>query len=374
MESTKSNNLDLLESEIRSIVEANKEFIQKIENLKQNQNKFLKSYHVIKFKNPDFSKIKDPLSIISEKINEEEFFSDYINNWATPSYIEKPEEVDSDKLLYGENKELMNMKCENFEDLIRINQQISVAAKYLTLLRESASYAFGLKFKKNFERVGQFLKIMLKDLEVKEGNDTKSDEIKGKIQEINKLFLKLFDIDSILNCEPFKLKIETKILTKPLMKMLADMFIVQRKAFKLIHDSVKDTGAANFDAAVKNKSPTLILIKNNLNYIFGAYVFDRWGIAGGWIPGSKENFLFTFGTENNVKPIKLLGNGGNGIHITSCGLHLGSDLVAFCSHTCTPQVYTQIAPGYPNVLVTNTLLAGANRWTPTLMEVFEEIN
>lgn len=105
----------------------------------------------------------------------------------------------------------MNMKCENFEDLVRINKQISAAIKYLNLLRESASYAFGLKFKKNFEIVGKLLKNLLSSIDCQENYDQKALEIKGKVLEINNLFLKLFEPNFVLNSS--KSTIKSKILT-----------------------------------------------------------------------------------------------------------------------------------------------------------------
>ena len=105
-----------------------------------------------------------------------------------PKTTEKPEEVDPDKIINIEYKGVMNMKCEHYEDLVRIKQQISAAVKYLNLLRESASYAFGLKFKKNFEIVGKLLKNLLSSIDVQENYDQKALEIKGKVLEINNFF------------------------------------------------------------------------------------------------------------------------------------------------------------------------------------------
>jgi len=140
--------------------------------------------------------------------------------------------------------------------------------------------------------------------------------------------------------------------------------------FRLVHDSSKGISANDFDRAVKGVGPTLIIIKSTTNYVFGAYVHDTWGQPDGWIEGSKETFLFTFGNNSSQVPVKLLHNGGNGIYISRCGMHLGTDLVAFCTtHACSPQVYTKVAPGY-NAVVDNKLLAGAPGYTPLQMEVF----
>jgi hypothetical protein len=64
---------------------------------------------------------------------------------------------DPDKTLYGEQKSTMFMNCENFEDLVRLNQQEKVAVKYTTMLRESVSVEFGVIFKKNLEIVQELL-------------------------------------------------------------------------------------------------------------------------------------------------------------------------------------------------------------------------
>ena len=148
----------------------------------------------------------------------------------------------------------------------------------------------------------------------------------------------------------------------------------KKMKFSLIHDSNRGVAADNFDAAVKGKSSILVIIKNTSDYVFGAYIADKFGSPGGWIEGSKETFLFTFGTTNAPRAIKLLHSGGQGIYISGgCGLHLSSDLNAFCSNSCSPSVYKTIAPGYPIVDVNNTLLAGSNGWTLSYAEVFEAI-
>ena len=368
-------NLDLLESEIKSLFDANKQLIEKIEKLKSEKNKIIKHYNVVQFKNP-LIKLREPLSLFCEEIIEEESFADYVENWVAPTYLEKPEDADPDKLLYGDHKELMNMKCENFEDLVRINKQISVTMKYLSLLRESASYAFGMKFKKNFEKVGNFLKIIIRDFELneKETQNTKTIEIKSKIQEVNNLFSQLFIDDSILNNAPFKLKLNTKILTKPLINLLYDMLDKKKKAFNMIYEGTNAMTPQNFDAVVKNRGTILVIFKNKNHYIFGAYIVDKWsGAAGGWKEGSKKSFLFTFGLENKVQPFKLLYKGdGNYSNITTGGLHVGTDLVAFSSYSCTPKEFIVIE-GNPDLPVTHKLLAGSKKWKPDLFELFEEV-
>jgi hypothetical protein len=137
-------------------------------------------------------------------------------------------------------------------------------------------------------------------------------------------------------------------------------------------DSSKGISSAQFDPAVKNMgSPFLIVIKTNAGYTFGAYVHDLFNSGSGWVQGSSQTFLFSFGSQLVPPyPVKLLHKGsGQGIHLGHCGLHLGSDLVAFCSHSCTPSIYTQVAPGY-SATVNDRLLAGESNYTPNFMEVF----
>ena len=368
---TKIPNLDLLETEIRAIVQSNNSLINKIEELKKNKKKLSKAYHELKVKIPHYSNIREAYEFSCEDSIQEQSIDDLLISWRVPPGIDKLEDPDPDKLLYGENKELMNMKCETYEDLQRINKQMAVCLKYVTLLRESASLAFGNKFKKNFEQVQTFLKQILEIFEPEKGEDILRNQIHGAVNDLNLQMMKLFQNNTVVNTLS-NISISSKILTKEMEKHLCLMLPTKRLLkFKLIHDSSKGMAASQFDPAVKGVSPTLIIIKSSTNYVFGAFVEDVWGTPGGWIQGSNENFLFTFGNLNVISPIKLLHKGsGDGIHISSCGMHLSSDLVAFCSHSCSPSVYTKLAPGYPPVEINGNLVAGATNWTPSFMEVF----
>ena len=364
---TKIPNLDLLETEIRGIVQNNNSLINQIEELKKNKKILSKTYHQLKVKISN--NIREAYEFSCEDLIQEQSFDDLLSSWRVPSGLDKLENPDPDNLLYGDNKELMNMKCENFEDLQRINKQIPVALKYITLLRESASFAFGNKFKKNFEQVQTLLKQILEIYEPEKGEDIVGNQIHGAVKDLNLQIIKLFQNDSVVHALPNFSKILTKEMEKHLGLMLPDKKFWK---FKLIHDSSKGTTASDFDKAVKGLSPTLIIIKSTNDYVFGAYVQDTWGSSQGWIIGNEKNFLFTFGPSNAISPIKLNHNGitKEGIHIQSCGLHLGSDLIAFCSYSCTPSAYTKIAPGYPNVPINEKLLAGTQNWTHSFMEVF----
>eukprot|EP01105_Mastigella_eilhardi_P017902 TRINITY_DN4125_c0_g1_i16.p2 TRINITY_DN4125_c0_g1~~TRINITY_DN4125_c0_g1_i16.p2 ORF type:complete len:262 (-),score=55.81 TRINITY_DN4125_c0_g1_i16:60-845(-) len=171
-----------------------------------------------------------------------------------------------------------------------------------------------------------------------------------------------------------ELDMQSTILSAPMKKSLRKMLPGGWRNIKChtILTSAAGTEAAQFDNTVKGVGPFLIVIRANTNFVFGAYVADTFGAPGGWIPGSLETFLFSFGDCNAaIHPVKLCHSGsGNGIHISSCGLHLGTDLVAFCSHRSTPQVYTTVDPLFSSVTLNDTTLAGRGEWQPLFTEVF----
>jgi hypothetical protein len=151
---------------------------------------------------------------------------------------------------------------------------------------------------------------------------------------------------------------------------LAEMLPDFTKTYKLIHNFSNGTSAQQFDASVKGKGPTLIIMKANTDFIFGAYIIDVWGSSNGWIPGNKGNFIFSFG--KNHTPVKLNNLGiGNGIHIKNCGLDM-SDLTAFCSFSCTKPTLYILDPYYTATLDDKTIAGSAN-WTMKDCEVFHEL-
>lgn len=59
--------------------------------------------------------------------------------------------------------------------------------------------------------------------------------------------------------------------------MIDQMF--KKKMKFLLIDSNRGVAATDFDAAVKGKSSILVIIKNTLDYVFGAYIADKFGSA-----------------------------------------------------------------------------------------------
>eukprot|EP01105_Mastigella_eilhardi_P017900 TRINITY_DN4125_c0_g1_i12.p2 TRINITY_DN4125_c0_g1~~TRINITY_DN4125_c0_g1_i12.p2 ORF type:complete len:267 (-),score=61.49 TRINITY_DN4125_c0_g1_i12:60-860(-) len=176
-----------------------------------------------------------------------------------------------------------------------------------------------------------------------------------------------------------ELDMQSTILSAPMKKSLRKMLPGGWRNIKCrtILTSEDGTDALQFDNTVKGVGPFLIVIRADTNFVFGAYVADTFGVPGGWIPGSRETFLFSFGDCNAaIRPVKLCHSGsGDGIFISSgCGLHLGTDLEPFfehaCAPQCTPQVYTTVDPLFSNVTLNDTTLAGRGEWQPLFTEVF----
>lgn len=385
-----SLSLEQLQYEIKCIIKTNNDLISEIEFQKKNGKKIMKKQIQIKLNELPSHEIAIPYNFSCIEITNEINLKEFFENWSIPTEYKNLVDPDEDKILYGDNNELMSMKCENLEDLIRINQQFPIAMKYLVLLREKASISFGLKFKENFLKIQHLLKQIILDSKnfLKEENENHSLEIKALINEINEKFYQVFNYDILNKIPLFNFKIDSKILKDKMKKELYKMIPKDKRqsVLQLVYDNAisirnnqdifsdnENYDLPSFDRNVKGKGPFLVILKNTDNFIFGAYVADTLREEGEWIPGSQETFLFSFGNETTQNyTIKLLHNGfGNGIYITiGCGLHLSDDLVTFCSNSCSPNVYTKIADGYPNLPITNSLLAGNENWTPSLFEVF----
>jgi hypothetical protein len=202
------------------------------------------------------------------------------------------------------------------------------------------------------------------DFEMKQ----KMEKARKEVEEKKELQMKIYEMK--LKHGDNYLDLKSKILDNGHCCLLAEMLPDFTKSFKLIHNFSNGTVSCQFDASVKGKGPTLIIIKANTDFIFGAYIIDVWGSAGGWISGNKGNFIFSFG--KNHTPVKL--NNlckGNGIHISRCGLHL-TDLTAFCSFECEYPTQYGLDPKYKATLDDKTI-AGSNTWTMKDCEVYHEL-
>ena len=141
-------------------------------------------------------------------------------------------------------------------------------------------------------------------------------------------------------------------------------------------DNSQGNAVAQFDPYVKNQASVLTIVKGGNGWIFGGYFADSFTPGGSWVEGHASNFLFSLGAHGRGTPLKLMKTAGtgNGIHLGSCGLHLGTggDMTVFCGNTVNKlQQFTTVAPGYAGP-VTDTCLAGlTGAFNPTRMEVYQ---
>lgn len=394
--------LENLENEIRQIVAENEKIIMNLRNyLSDNGPNIMKKEYLINLK--EFSNkncFSDPYEleykIIERNIKRSQMFSE----WRVSKTAEKPEEVDPDKLLYGENKEIMNMKCEDFEDLVRINQQISVCMRYMTLLRELASLKFGKKFKKNFVLVQNILKDMTNDLMKNEPTDQIEMEISQNIIEINKNISRLFQIKNVKNnycaINSSILSDEMKIIFKKILPSMKFNFL---KGFI----GVEPEAVKIFREVVSGQKYILIIIQTTKEFIFGTFIAESFrgkeiehnSMMGGCQPSLQtqkilnkideflwlRTFIFSFGNKQNIEPWILTGNQNSQkpsvspILECNCGLHLYSDLTLFCQYSYIPQTLKEIIYGNKEKPNQNNLtsenIAGERNFIPSKIEIYQ---
>ena len=137
---SQAQQLQDLEDEIQTIVKKNNALISLIMQYKESTQPLIKKVYRISPKAflPE-STSKTPYSFECQAIELSLSRADVVSQWIVPINEEKPQEVDPDRLLYGDNRDLMDMTCDAFDDIVRINNQISVCMRYLSLLRESAA-------------------------------------------------------------------------------------------------------------------------------------------------------------------------------------------------------------------------------------------
>ena len=346
-----THDLENLENEIQAIVKENEAIISVLNKYKESKQPILKKVYKIYPKPlaPDSTEIQ-PYSFECQTIELKSTKSELFFQWKVPSTQEKPQEVDPDKLLYGENKALMDMNCEGFEDLVRINAQSSVCMRYLTLLRESASLKFGMKFKNNFQIIQNLLKIMLNDMQ-KEGEDVDSNQklIQAKLDELNNQILQIFHTGIVFN-EMYngRLEIDSEILNGYMKESLKNMIPASNSfSFTFINkfQGIDSQGVQWFRNTVAGKGTTLIIVQTQDNYVFGAFLKEKFldknfgnnfgGILGFppniknqndpfKVYGKLDNFLFSFGKKGNPSPIKLIVEEGQTFPQPNCnsGLHV----------------------------------------------------
>jgi hypothetical protein len=178
---------NILEREIQGLCTVNEEIIQRITD-KANSNCEIKVYDYLVVpdvlesdRHPYRYKVEEIERVIPSKL--------IVDEWRVPVTAQLPEDPDPEETMYGNKKDLMNMKCQDFSDLVRINQQAIVAKKYTSMLLEPFALSYGQKFKQNFELV-QVLLGMLETVVM--GADSVLEEKRESIDLLNHQMARIF--------------------------------------------------------------------------------------------------------------------------------------------------------------------------------------
>jgi hypothetical protein len=195
-EMTDSENLNLLERKLQAICAINDEIIQRI-GLKINSDEQMIDYDYLILPEEGEEEDEDeeeesqrrPHQFKVEEIQTIRTCEQIVGSWRINASAELPDDPDPDETLYGKQKTLMNMTCTRFSDLVRINKQLVVALKYTTMLRESLSIKFGLKFQRNFELV----QVLLGTLEtLLMGTESRLEEKQDEVNRLNDQMAAIF--------------------------------------------------------------------------------------------------------------------------------------------------------------------------------------
>jgi hypothetical protein len=150
---------EILERKIQGLCRANEEIIQRITE-KAQTNGETKIYEYLIFPET-LESIRHPYRYKVEEIEKVMPCKQIVEEWRVPVTAQLPSDPDPEATMYGNLKDLMNMTCIDFSDLVRINQQVVIAKKYTTMLVEPFASNYGQKFKQNFE----FVQVLLGMLE-----------------------------------------------------------------------------------------------------------------------------------------------------------------------------------------------------------------
>jgi hypothetical protein len=205
------NNIRIIERKIEALCTVNKEIIKRICQKTDSENLTIFEY-MIRYQNVQSD--RDPPRYKVEEVTTVIPCKQIVDCWRVPSTAHLPQVPDKDGLMYGNNQDLMDMTCVRFSDLVRINQQVIVAKRYTSMLRESIGLKFGEKFKRNFELV-QVLLGMIETLLM--GTESILREKEEEINRVNEQMARIFaQNDTVLSTPKYSLTGFTKNLSPSL--------------------------------------------------------------------------------------------------------------------------------------------------------------
>ena len=152
----------------------------------------------------------------------------------------------------------------------------------------------------------------------------------------------------------------------------------------LIYKATRD-GFANkaFHDRCDNKPNTIIIIRNNLNFVFGGFTASRWNSNGEYIE-DQNSFILSLrrnGTSNNYKLMIQAGNSNYAIYgHSSYGPTFGWGCIRIYdksnTDTNSSNIFSYTPRTYPSGSDRTTFLTGGGMaiWLTKEIEVYQLIN
>jgi hypothetical protein len=185
-ERDEDDEIGIIEKKIQALHTVNNEIIQRISQKMTSENLTIFEY---KIRSEDVASDRNPPRYAVEEIATVVSCKQFVECWRVPPTAELPRVPDPDGIMYGNNKDIMDMKCRQFSDLIRINRQVIVSNRYTSMLREAIGLSFGQKFKQNFELVQVLLGMLETQLM---GTESILQEKEAEINRVNEQMAQIF--------------------------------------------------------------------------------------------------------------------------------------------------------------------------------------
>ena len=188
---------------------------------------------------------------------------------------------------------------EKFEDSLQIHFKLNIKniSDFTLLIKKSS-----LSLNSTVDVLCELVKKTLNE------NKNMKNEIKELKNEINILKKEIKEIKESKQKEEKETKENNKIIDSDILKNNEDQIMVcnwikQNTKFKfnLLYKASRDGDRiSTFTEKVKNKSPTLILIKSKAGYKFGGYTTVEWNMTG-YYTYKEDKFAFIFSINNKQK-------------------------------------------------------------------------
>ena len=253
-----------------------------------------------------------------------------INQHRTINYIEKPKNI---TIIIP-----LSFKSKGNEIIFEVEQRIKTMDDKINELYELINY---------------------------NSNDRKLDNIENILNEINEKFIiQLEEKNKRINELENELREKNKIIeenNKILLKYKSSQ-IINEKEFQIISDWINPNINFEFNLLfnserdgdslstlhklIDGKGPTLLIIKSNSNYIFGAFTQDNWNLSGNWL-NNPNNFLFSITNKKKYPKNNSDNYGISGKGIDCLDIGGGHDIKIKNNFCNTQENYTNLVSYIP---------------------------